>query len=142
MPHSTTTHGLSKLPEYKIWKGMRSRCTTPSDTNYYHYGANGIRVCERWSDFAAFMADMGPRPTEKHSIDRIDSKGNYEPGNCRWATWAEQCANRSNAKLIEFRGETLSLTEWAVRLGMKRTCVLANRLRRGWSVERALTTPP
>jgi hypothetical protein len=80
-------------PEYYSWAAMRNRCNNPSRPNYPDYGGRGVTVCERWNDFAAFLADMGPRP-EGHSIDRIDNNENYEPGNCRWATPTEQSHNQ------------------------------------------------
>lgn len=93
----STKHGLTRLPEYVVWQGMRQRCSDPNASNYPWYGALGVSVCDRWSDFSLFLSDMGERPTSYHSIDRINAFGNYEPGNCRWATSAEQAANkRSN----------------------------------------------
>ena len=91
----STKHGLVRVPEYSIWTGMKARCLNPLATNYCYYGALGISVCEKWrKDFGAFYEDMGPRPPEKHSIERVDVFGNYEPSNCRWATQSEQMRNQ------------------------------------------------
>jgi len=89
------THGHSRTPSYEIWKAMRQRCTNPRHKDWHFYGGRGIRVCARWDSFENFLADMGPRPSLQHSIDRYPNQnGNYEPGNCRWATAAEQAQNR------------------------------------------------
>jgi hypothetical protein len=94
-PPNPGTHGLSELPEYAVWSAMRQRCINPSDKSFKWYGARGIVVCTRWLvSFEAFIADMGRRPTRKHSIDRIDNDGNYEPGNCRWTTASVQANNK------------------------------------------------
>lgn len=89
-----TKHGMANSPIYKIWTGMRQRCDNPDRREYPDYGGRGIRVCERWEDFANFYADMGDRPGPKYSLDRIDVDGNYEPGNVRWATRSEQNSNK------------------------------------------------
>lgn len=90
-----TTHGQSKLAEYFVWKTMKARCRNPKNLEFKNYGGRGIKVCDRWlNSFEAFLGDMGRRPTPAHSIDRINNDGNYEPGNCRWATWKQQAANR------------------------------------------------
>lgn len=95
-----TKHSLSGTPEYIVWVAMRARCHNPKSPNYAYYGGRGIKVCDRWlNDMAAFVSDMGPRPSPNHSIDRKDGNGNYEPGNCRWATKMEQIVNRSATKL-------------------------------------------
>ena len=88
-------HGKRKTPEYRAWVDMRLRCYHPERLDYVHYGGRGIEVCERWKDsFVAFYNDMGDRPTDTHSLDRIDNDGNYEPDNCRWGTKKHQSRNR------------------------------------------------
>lgn len=87
-----------RTPTYNSWLGMRERCSNPNHNRYRYYGGRGIRVCDRWQSFAAFLADMGEKPAGT-SIDRVDLDGDYEPGNCHWATATEQARNKSNAKL-------------------------------------------
>lgn len=127
--------------EYTIWSGLKTRCTNPKERNWLRYGGRGIKVCDRWKNsFEAFLADMGPRPSKEHSIDRIDNDGNYEPGNCRWATRYEQCCNRSNSRNITWNGVTLCLSQWARKMGIGKE-TLRSRLRHGWTIEKALSTP-
>ena len=84
----------AKYPEYWVWVAMRSRCNCPTCNAYKHYGGRGIKVCKRWDSFENFIKDMGFRPSDNHSIDRIDVNGDYEPNNCRWATQLTQVLNR------------------------------------------------
>jgi len=128
-------------PEYSIWMNLRARCNNPKNNRYDSYGARGIKVCDRWmADFVNFLEDMGRRPSKAHSIDRIDNDGNYEPGNCRWATRKEQCRNRRSSRFLEFNGQVKTAAEWAEEVGIEQS-TLNLRLKYGWSVERALTQP-
>lgn len=151
--HGGTRKG-ARIPEFYVWAGMRDRCTCPGDERFPRYGGRGITICARWSDFSAFYADMGARPSPAHTIDRIDNDRGYWCGNascadcdpagralnCRWATQKEQARNRSTSRMLEFRGERRCLAEWAEVLGMDQ-CVIGARLSTGWPVERALTEP-
>jgi hypothetical protein len=134
-------HRGSNTAEYRVWVGLRNRCECPHEKAYVNYGGRGIAVCERWQQFENFLADMGPRPSPKHSIDRIDNNGNYEPGNCRWVTQLEQMQNTRHTIRIEHNGRTQSVAAWARELGM-RDLTLRRRLARGWPVTKALTEPP
>lgn len=138
--HGESVHG-ELSPEYRIWLGMKARCERPSEPGFTDYGARGIRVCDRWRDcYEKFLSDMGRRPTARHSIDRIDVNGHYEPSNCRWATPEQQARNRRNNHYITFEGETLCIAEWSERLSIS-AHVISARINSGWSPERALTTP-
>ena len=113
------THGLHRSPEYQVWNRMRQRCFNPKESSFPHYGGRGITVCREWqTSFAAFIRDMGRRPTSKHSIEQINNDGDYEPKNCKWATMKEQAHNTSRTRWLTHEGETLCLTEWSERLGI------------------------
>jgi hypothetical protein len=131
------THGMSASSEYFIWAGFRSRCEQPTNHAYKNYGGRGVKVCDRWSSFAAFYEDMGPRPSNQHSIDRIDNGGNYEPENCRWATHGMQARNRRVNHFITFGGETKCLADWARSIAISPQH-LSGRLRGGWPLSAAL----
>lgn len=139
--HGQSGSGNRKLRslEYKTWAAMKSRCYYPKNISYRNYGGRGIKVCDRWRDsFEAFLEDMGKRPSTRHTLDRIDSNGHYEPSNCRWATYTEQLRNRKTVKLLTFNGATKCIPEWADELGISASKIRA-RLKRGWTVENALT---
>lgn len=123
--------------EYRIWHSMRQRCSNPRDKGYPYWGARGITVCDRWNDYVRFVADMGRRPSDSHSLDRIDVDGNYEPSNCRWATPTEQAVNRRSTRFIEYGGERLCVSAWARKRGLS-VSALWNRIYKGWPIERAL----
>lgn len=136
------THGMSYTGEHHAWLGMKQRCYNENNPKYPLYGGRGIRVCDRWLDsFEAFYEDMGDRPSDSHSLDRIDNDGNYEPDNCRWATPKQQARNRSTNHDITYRGETKTLKEWAKELGMNRITLFTRLERLGWDVEKAFTEP-
>lgn len=136
------THGMAYSSEYKIWEHARYRCHNKNATKYSLWGGRGIEMDARWRhDFAAFYADMGPRPSRKHTLDRIDGNGPYSKENCRWATYTEQNNNKRTNRFLTHDGITLSMAQWAKRIGMNRD-VLHNRIfKLGMSVERALTQP-
>lgn len=135
-------HGHSHEPEFHLWRGMIARCSNSSLASWNDYGGRGITVCQRWQDsYEAFLADVGPRPSPKYSIDRIDNDGNYEPSNVRWATRKEQAANKRNAaRLLEHDGRAQNMSDWAKELGVTRATV-ERRLRvSGWSIAKAVST--
>lgn len=137
-----TTHGKRHTPEYKVWCDLIERCENPNNPRYRNYGDRGIKVSERWREsFQNFYEDMGPRPSAKHSIDRIDNDQDYKPDNCRWATNKQQSRNRTDSRLLTANGRTQNLKDWANELGCSHATIIA-RINRGWSVERAVTTPP
>ncbi len=140
-----TTHGESGLGvtrEYTTWMRILARCYNSSVPRYEDYGGRGITVCDRWRDsYENFLADMGRKPSPRHSIDRRDNEKGYSPDNCRWATPKEQANNRRSSRTITHNGETLTLQQWADKLGLKRS-ILKQRLYNGWSEEKTITTPP
>jgi hypothetical protein len=133
--------GKSRMREYFIWKGIIRRCTDPKCKEFQWYGAKGITVCKRWLEsFDNFLSDLGPRPSPAHSIDRINTYGNYEPENCRWATMKQQVENRRNIHWITFNGETMPLKWWAKRFHLTYSMVL-KRLSNKWPLPRLLSPP-
>jgi hypothetical protein len=132
---ANSRHGSSpragSTPEYRVWLSMIQRCTNPARRCYPSYGGRGIAVCERWRDFANFLADVGPRPAGK-SLDRIDNDGHYEPGNVRWVTQREQCANKRTNKNFTINGVTKNQSEWCREFGVA-IGTFRGRMRRGQS---------
>ena len=133
---------MSKSPERRAWSAMRQRCGNPNNPQYDLYGGRGIKVCARWREsFENFYADMGARPGAKYSLDRIDTNGDYEPGNCRWATPVEQSNNTNANRILVCHGESHSLAEWSRITGISNSG-LRWRLANGWTVEDALSVRP
>ena len=140
--HMDSSHidGRSRL--YRIWQNMKQRCYNPNNDNFQNYGGRGVLVCDDWKEsyikFKTWALNNGYQDTL--SLDRIDVNGNYDPLNCRWSTVVEQANNTRTNRNITYNNETLTLSQWRKRLGFKRG-VLEYRLNKGWSVERAFTTP-
>lgn len=134
----TRTHGKTKTAEYGIWAGMMARCFNPNNDHYNSYGARGIKVCDKWKEFINFFNDMGLRPSDAYSIDRINVNGNYELSNCRWILKVEQQRNTQKSIHITWQGTTMCLREWAAKLGIEYKMLWA-RLKNGWSVAQAFT---
>lgn len=138
-----TKHGHNKKGKttktYKSWECMIRRCTNPNYSYYSNYGGRGIKVCQRWRQFANFLEDMG-EVSEGYQIDRIDNNGNYCKLNCRWATKRQQMRNTRKNHLITHNGKTQCIATWAEEFEINQ-CVLGRRISRGWSVKKALETP-
>lgn len=141
-----TLHGHAAndtlTPEYAAWCNAKHRCFNQANHAFGNYGGRGVTMCDRWRDsFENFYADMGPRPSPMHSIDRFpNNNGNYEPGNCRWATKKEQAVNRRGNRLLTYNGLTLTLSEWARRININHQ-TLQMRLAAGWTEADAITKP-
>lgn len=135
-------HGMSRTRIYKVWEHIKFRCYNKKSCNYKNYGGRGIEICDEWkNDFYSFhnwAIKNGYR--DDLTIDRINNNGNYEPSNCRWITPKEQANNRRSNTYINYNKETHTLTQWAEKLNMKPTTLLA-RLKKGWSIEKTLSTP-
>jgi hypothetical protein len=132
------THGMEQTPEYRSWLHMKGRCLNPTDDDFPKYGGRGIRVCDRWQrSFVDFLEDMGQRPSTRHSLDRINNDGHYEPGNCRWATKHQQNRNKRNVRLFNIGGATLTTQDVAAMCGIKWK-TLNHRLRQGMTIHEAI----
>ena len=135
------TVNYKPTPEYRIWSAMKTRCYNPNVSHYCNYGGRGIFVCERWvNSFSSFLEDMGNRPSNSHTIERIDNNGPYSPENCRWASRLEQKQNqrmRKDARLITMDGVCKPAGVWARELGLNKQTVYY-RIRHGWSSDELL----
>ena len=135
------THGMRHTPEYNTHQLMKRRCYEKTNEHYKYYGSRGIKVCDRWLEsFENFYEDMGPKPSKKHSLDRIDNDGDYCPENCKWSTHTQQTNNTRKNVFVEIDGIQKTLVQWSdffkIDYGVVRM-----RIHRGWSVHKALTTP-
>lgn len=133
-------HGMHLTREYRSWNAMKTRCSNPRCPEYPNYGGRGITVCTRWHRFEAFFADMGAAAAGL-SLDRIDTNGNYEPSNCRWATAKQQQQNKRDNVLLVVNGETMCVKEAARRFGMWGSTI-KRRLQKGWCGDQAVMIPP
>jgi hypothetical protein len=130
----------SRTAEYRAWYFMMRRCYAKKDKAYKDYGGRGIRVCKRWHDFDSFAADMGKKPSSRHSLGRKDNDGDYSPDNCEWQTKLQQANNTRNSLLLTARGKTMTLAQWVGHDKKEYNRVQA-RLYAGWPVEKALFKP-
>jgi hypothetical protein len=134
-------HGRAKTPEYEAWCDMKARCSNPKKRGFANYGGRGIKVCEQWQNsFEDFLAHIGPKPSPAHSVDRIETNGHYEPGNVKWSTKSEQLNNQRKNVVLTLNGTSRTVSQWARILKINEH-TLADRIRAGWSDERALTEP-
>lgn len=127
-------------PEKTAWRNMRRRCQNPKNPEYKNYGGRGITVCEEWRSFDAFYADMGDRPSPKHSLDRLDVNGPYAAFNCAWRTPVEQLNNMRKNRWLTFEGRTQTVAQWARETGLTPGCI-SGRMLLGWDTKRILTVP-
>jgi hypothetical protein len=136
---------MSKTRTYRIWAGIKTRCLNQNDPNYPRYGSRGITVCDEWrqsfESFRDYVSRLPNFDNEDYSLDRINNDGNYEPGNVRWATDKEQCRNMRVNHLVTYNGKTQCVADWADEIGLKSEMIF-NRLKLGWTIERALTQKP
>ena len=137
-----TEHGKCATPEYWAWSNMIQRCTNPKNKRYKQYGARGITVCEPWrSSFTVFLRDIGQKPSPRHTLERINNDGNYEPSNCKWATYKEQSQNQRFRFLpLTFDNKPITVQEIADLAGIKYSAACA-RLRRGWTIDEVIRIP-
>jgi hypothetical protein len=133
-------HGSKHTSEYWAWRSMKQRCLNPNCADYKNYGGRGIKVCDRWLEFQNFLADMGRRPSPRHSLDRLDNNKGYEPGNCLWRTYEDQNNNTRANRFLELNGRTQTMAQWAREYGLPAYSV-SHRISRGWSLRDAVLTP-
>jgi hypothetical protein len=133
---------MCKSPEYYSWGAIKNRCLNKKNPAYCNYGGRGITMFTDWIDsFESFFSYVGNRPSSKHSIDRIENNGNYEPGNVKWSTKKEQANNRRSSQFFIFMNESKTLSEWSETTGISYDVIRQRINKYGWSIEKALTTP-
>lgn len=138
----STSHGKSQTKEYRCYAEIKKRCKPGSEARFPDYSGRGIRVCQRWLEsFDNFLADMGAKPTEKYSIERVDVNGNYEPSNCIWLLNTLQAQNTRKSRYLTYKGETKLLKFWADEVGLKARTLHSRVFRQGMSVQEAIETP-
>ena len=135
-----STHKMSNTSIYSVWRSMKQRCLNKKNTKYKFYGGKGIAVCKRWLSFENFYSDMGDRPFKGATLERLDSSGNYNPLNVKWATYTEQNRNTNRNVFLDHNGERMTVSAWAEKLNMRQD-TLYGRLFKGWSVKKSLETP-
>lgn len=135
-------HGMHETPEYRAWRAMRGRCTNRNHQAYKNYGARGISVCPEWMEsFDAFFSHMGPKPSRRHTLERVDNSRGYGPDNCEWRGWKAQNRNRRNTVIVEYRGQSLPLSQVTDERGAPYALVHRRITTFGWSLEDALSKP-
>lgn len=138
-----TSHKQSRTPEYRIWAAMLQRCKFARYEKYRRYAGRGIKVCDRWHDFANFIADMGPRPSPTYTLERQDSNGHYTPDNCSWELRVVQNNNTSRNHMVIYQGQRMTIAQAMQASGTKISdSAVHDRIKRGWPIEQALATPP
>jgi len=131
----------TKSKSYHTWQSMRDRCFNSKNSRYASYGGRGIKVCDKWLKFENFLEDMGQPPSPKHSIDRINNDGDYEPSNCRWSNNTEQTRNQSSNIRIEYLGVIRNLSEWCEILGLNYSTTYNRLITLNWESSKALSFP-
>lgn len=138
-------HGNAKnhqqTVEYVCWMSMKDRIRNPNNKRFKNYGGRGISICTQWYDFAVFLKDMGPKPTPRHSIERSDTDGSYEPSNCYWGTRSEQARNKTNSATIEYDGRIMCIADWADEFKIPFPTLWARLKVLRWDTKRALISP-
>jgi len=136
-----TTHGQYHTPEYKVWASMKQRCLDTRHKQYPEYGQRGIDICPTWYAFEDFIADMGKRPSDAHTLERMDNNRGYHPDNCQWKTRKHQANNTRQNTLLTLNGITQTLAQWADAIGVKHSTMCMRLYSLKWPIEKALTTP-